>query len=198
MKPRAALAALVATITVFAWQTVSHMALPWHHVTVMSFKNPEAVEKVLVENANDPGMYMLPWADHHDEETMKKATEQWDNGFSMFAAVRPNGSNSMESSLAQQFLWNLLGALLIAFLLGKLNLKGTACKVGITVSFALFTVVCGILPNWTWWGFGNAYVAVAIADILIAWSLAGLVLAKMIPHQADLADESEPESVNSN
>ena len=66
------------------------------------------------------------------------------------------------------------------------------------MSFALFTVVCGILPNWTWWDFGNAYVAVAIADTLIAWSLAGLVLAKMIPHQADLADESEPESVSSN
>jgi hypothetical protein len=80
------------------------MALPWHHVAVMSFKNPEAVEKVLVENTNDLGMYMLPWADHHDEETMKKAMEQWDNGFSMFATVRPNGSNSMESSLAQQFL----------------------------------------------------------------------------------------------
>lgn len=79
-----------------------------------------------------------------------------------------------------------------------MNLKGTASKVGITVSFALFTVVCDILPNWTWWDFGNAYVAVAIADTLIAWSLTGLVLAKMIQHQADLADESEPESVKSN
>ncbi len=64
------------------------MALPCHHVTVMVFKNPEVVEKMLVENANDPGMYMLPWADHNDEETMKKAMEQWDNGFSMFATVR--------------------------------------------------------------------------------------------------------------
>ena len=78
-------------------------------------------------------------------------------------------------------MWNFLGAFFIAFLLVKLNLKGTSYKVDPTVFFVLFTIVIGILPNWTWWGFGNSYIAVNIADTLIGWTLAGFVLAKLLP-----------------
>jgi len=189
MKPRTLLAALAAAVVVFIWQTISHMALPWHQTAFSQFKDADAVQKVLEDNADGPGIYMVPWADHHDEEAMKQAMEQWDTGFSMFASVRPNGSNSFGESLGQQFLWNFLGAFFIAFLLVKLNLKGTSCKVGTTVFFALFTVVVGILPNWTWWGFGNSF----IADTLIGWTLAGFVLAKLLPYVEETANESAPE-----
>ena len=193
MKPRILLAALAAAVVVFIWQTISHMALPWHQAAFSQFKDAAAVQKVLEDNADGPGMYMVPWADHHDEEAMKQAMEQWDTGFSMFASVRPNGSNSFGESFVQQFVWNFLGAFFIAFLLVKLNLKGTTCKVGTTVFFALFTVVVGILPNWTWWGFGNSFIAVNIADTLIGWTLAGFVLAKLLPYVEETANESTPE-----
>ncbi len=193
MKPRTLLAALAAAMVVFIWQSVSHMALPWHHTTFSEFKDATVVQKVMEENADKPGMYMVPWSDHHNEEAMKKAMEQMEKGFSMFAAVRPNGSNSFGESFVQQFVWNFLGAFFIAFLLVKLNLKGTTCKVGTTVFFALFTVVVGILPNWTWWGFGNSFIAVNIADTLIGWTLAGFVLAKLLPYVEETANESAPE-----
>ena len=150
MKPRILQAALAAAVVVFLWQSVSHMALPWHRTTLSKFKDAGAVQKVMEENADKPGMYMVPWSDHHDDEAMKKAMEQMEKGFSMFAAVRPNGSNSFGESFVQQFVWNFLGAFFIAFLLVKLNLKGTTCTVGTTVFFVLFTIVVGILPNWTW------------------------------------------------
>ena len=168
------------------------MALPWHQAAFSQFKDADAVHKVLEDNADGSGIYMVPWADHHDEEAMKKAMEQTEKDFSMFAAVRPNGSNSLGVSLVQQFLWNFFGAFFIAFLLGKLNLKGTSCKVGTTVFFVLFTIVIGILPNWTWWDFGNSFIAVNIADTLIGWTLAGFVLAKLLPY-VDEANESAPE-----
>ena len=48
----------------------------------------------------------------------------------------------------------------------------------------------GILPNWSWWGFGNGFIAVNIADTLIGWTLAGFVLAKLLPY----ADETSSEA----
>lgn len=190
MKPRTLLAALAAAVVVFLWQSVSHMVLPWHQATFSEFKDAAAVQNVMEQNADSPGMYIVPWADPNDKEAMKKAMEQIEKGFSIFASVRPNGSNSMGASLGQQFLWNFLGAFFLAFLLTKLNLKDTACKVGTTVFFALFTVVTGILPNWSWWGFGNGFIAVNIADTLIGWTLAGFVLAKLLPY----ADETSSEA----
>ena len=103
MKPRTLLAALAAAMVVFIWQTISHMALPWHQAAFSQFKDADAVQKVLEDNADGPGIYMVPWADHQDEEAMKQAMEQWDTGFSMFASVRPNGSNSFGVNLGQQF-----------------------------------------------------------------------------------------------
>ena len=196
MKPRTFLAALTAAVVVFLWQSVSHIALPWHQSTFSEFKDISAVQNVIEQNADGPGMYVVPWADPGDKEAMKKAMEQKDKGFSMFASVRPNGSNAMGVSLGQQFLWNLIGAFFVAFLLTKLNLKDTSCKVGTTVFFALFTVVTGILPNWSWWGFGNSFIAVNIADTLISWSLAGFVLAKLLPYVDETSNEpaAQPET----
>ena len=36
------------------------------------------------------------------------------------------------------------------------------------------------LPNWNWWGYSGAYVAVNLVDYTLTWLLAGLVIAKIV------------------
>jgi hypothetical protein len=38
-------------------------------------------------------------------------------------------------------------------------------------------------PYWNWFGFSAAYVIVIILDSLIAWTLAGLVMARLVDGQ---------------
>ena len=36
------------------------------------------------------------------------------------------------------------------------------------------------LPNWNWWGFSGAYTAVNLADSMLTWLFAGLIIAKVV------------------
>ena len=40
------------------------------------------------------------------------------------------------------------------------------------------------LPNWNWWGYSGAYVAVNLVDYTFTWLLAGLVIAKFTQPRA--------------
>ena len=119
---------------------------------------------------------------------MEIATKQSETGVSMFLAVRLNGRSSFGVSLVYQFVFNLLGAVFVTFLLTKLSHSGTGCRVGVTVFFALFAVVTAILPNWSWWAFSNSFTGFMVFDHLVGWTLAGFVLAKLVPKN----DEAEP------
>ena len=121
MKCRSFLAALAAAIVVFVWQSVSHMALPWFHDSLNKFTDEAAVVEVIKDNAPVDGMYTLPQAGMNDEN----ATNQMETAVSIFVAVVVNGRNGMAHSLANQFLFNFIGTLFVAFLLSKLSHSGT-------------------------------------------------------------------------
>jgi hypothetical protein len=105
----------------------------------------------------------------------------------------------MGSNLRQQFLWNVLAAALVTFILCQFKEGGFGCRVGVALFFGLFSVLTVIVPNWTWWGFGNAFTLVSIADMLIGWTLAGLVLAKLtLPKPENSAGDDEPAEAEAN
>jgi hypothetical protein len=158
------------------------MALPWFHNSLNTFDNETAVVEVIKANANKgDGVYHLPQAEMSDKNATDAAMKQMETGVSMFVVVTLNGRNGMTHSLANQFIFNFLGALFVTFLLSKLSHSGTGCRVGVTVFFALFAVVTVILPNWSWWAFSNSFTGFLIFDHLVGWTLAGFVLAKLLP-----------------
>ena len=59
------------------------------------------------------------------------------------------------------------------------------------VFFALFAIATSILLNWSWWGFSNTFTGFLIFDHLVGWTLAGFVLAKLVPKNDE--PESTPE-----
>ena len=188
MNSRSFLAALAAAFVVFVWQSISHMALPWFHDSLNKFENEAAMVEAFKANAKADGIYHLPQADMKDKAASEVAMKQMETGVSVFVAVKLQGRGGMAQSLVHQFIFNLLGALFVTFLLTKLSHSGTGCRVGVTVFFSLFAVATAILPNWSWWAFSNSFTGFVVFDHLVGWTLACFVLAKLVPKN----DEPEP------
>ena len=49
----------------------------------------------------------------------------------------------------------------------------------------LVGALLGHVPNWIWWGFDTNYTIVMIADTLIGWFLAGLIIAAFVGREPD-------------
>lgn len=82
----------------------------------------------------------------------------------------------MLPELGRQFVINLLGALLVAFMLA-----GTAWSFGMRVLgatiFGVFGWLLDIVPLWNWYKFPADYVVGNLLDQGIGWLLAGIVIA---------------------
>jgi hypothetical protein len=178
---RIAVAALSGAIVIFLWQFVSHMLLP---IGEMGFRAPQNEAGVLQAAGSGlpaSGMYLLPYL---APEKMKDAAavQDWTrraqkNPF-LFVVVNPTNTigAGMLPELGRQFVINLLGALLVAFMLA-----GTAWSFGMRVLgatiFGVFGWLLDIVPLWNWYKFPADYVVGNLLDQGIGWLLAGIVIA---------------------
>jgi hypothetical protein len=150
----------------------------------MGFRTPQN-EAVVLQAASsglpDSGMYLLPYL---APEKMKDAAavQDWtaraQKNPSLFVVVSPANTvvTNMLPELSRQFVINLLGALLIAFVLA-----GTAWGFGMRVLgaaiFGVFGWLLDIVPLWNWYKFPADYVVGNLLDQGIGWLLAGIVIA---------------------
>ncbi len=175
MAKKLLLGSLLAGLVLFAWGAVSWMVLPWHNATFETLDDPQAVETAangLKSFFKKPGIYLFP----SPTETTKERLEE---GPFAFISIVPEGINrniavEMVSTLAN----NIIAALLIGLLLLKTSGLNYWQRVGFVVGIVLVASLLCHIPYWNWWKFSVGYTAVTIADLLIAWFLGGLVLAK--------------------
>jgi hypothetical protein len=158
-------------IVLFFWGFVSWAVLPWHDMVANKFTSESSVSQVLKQNAPTAGVYYLPFAeeDHKPGET------------AAFVNVLPDGFEmNMGKLMGRAMLGQLTAALLVLLLLRKTSNLNYRERVRFV---ALVGVVIGFVshfPYWNWFGFSTSYVLITIIDSLIAWSLAGLVMAKFV------------------
>jgi hypothetical protein len=184
-----ALGGLLGGLVLFAWGAFSYMVLPWHAMTLNKFKDEGAVARALTANAGDSGMYLLPNPHRQDPglpESQRKAAEEGDmkrmmEGPFMFASVSLPGTREMGPALLFNVIGNIVSATLVTWLLLQTVPVPYWRRVGFVVVLALATSVIAHYPSWIWWRFSESFTLVEFADLLIGWSLAGLVIAKIIP-----------------
>lgn len=158
-------------IVVFVWGAVSWMVLPWHEATLKRFSNEDVVSVTLDAYAPDTGVYVLsPGMDESG-----KPVEDQETGRVVFAAIQPP-MPSMNAAMLKGLVTQVLAALLVTWLVIKAALPGFGQRVLLVLAFAAGASLVGIVPNWIWWGFSTGYTLVNIADLLIGWGLAGLVI----------------------
>lgn len=182
---RKIIAALVGAVVVFIWTGVSWMVFPWHNWDVKAFKDEgKVVAEALQSQSNGYGLYMIPYCDpanSKDPEKQKAWEQKAKQGPFAYMSVKPDGIKwDMKMALGVQFLISLGVALMAAILLGY-------CKATSLIGrawFVTFAVTAGAvltqLSNWNWWAFPTTATLVNIADVVIAWYLAGLFMAKIV------------------
>jgi hypothetical protein len=173
---------IVGGVVIFVWGAVSHMLLPLGEAGIKAIPNEEPVLAALRENIKEPAVYLFPGSDPSGEATAE-FMQKWERGPSGFLVCHPEGLPGMSVRLLGiELLTNIAAALIAAFLISR--------SLGSLTSFFsrfFFVFVIGFVPffsvdasYWNWYGFPAAYSLASLADQVIGFGLAGLVMAKMM------------------
>lgn len=180
MLKRSLLGGLVGGLILFIWSTISWMVIPWHCNNFHDFTDSSAVETVIRANVPQSGIYLLP-----SPKSMKSLHEQnimpaTIGGPQLFAVVHvEDSSTSMALPLVIQFISQVFTAFVITALLCKTSGLSYKGRLSMVMALAVVMILIAYVPNWIWFHYDTAYTLVLIADLLISWFLAGLVLAKI-------------------
>ena len=184
------LVSLLAGFVAFAWSAFSWMALPFHNKTLNKFSNEDVVEMALKMNAPQKGIYVLPLGDHHDadlskeqkEAAFKAAQEKMKEGPFAFISIAPQGvSLGMGPSMGLGLLKDVLTAFLLIMILSLTQNLSFWQKTFFVTGAILAGSIVSILPNMIWWSFPSDFIALTFIDMIVAWFLAGMVIAKLRP-----------------
>ncbi len=166
-------AGILGGIVLFIWSAVSWMVLPWHMMTIHSFSDNNAVAQSIQANAPTSGIYLLPSPQDYD-----KSKDQAPQGPMVFSAVHLEGmSPSMWKQMGIGLVSQIISAFFVAWLLFKTKGLGYIRRVAFVVVFALAASIATDVPYWNWFAFDTQYTLVQMADLLIGWFFAGIVMA---------------------
>ncbi len=179
------LAAILGGLVTYIWYAVSWMALPLHKSTLRTLPNGDAVLTALATAPPETGVYSFPMPDHDASEAAQKAVaERWkQGGIVPFIVFQKEGRTFMDPRVfIRGLLLEILNALLVALLLSQAlpALSSYGQRVCFVVLCGIFAGVVAHLSYWNWMAFPLCYSLVMVLDVIVAWLLGGLVIAKII------------------
>ena|SRR3990167_4565323 len=184
---------ILAGIVLFLWYLFSWMVLPWHSTTLNMFKDEQAVADVIVANVPQSGIYILPLsqmqggqatqatqtANQTDQTTATTNQTQTASMPMVFASVYTPGMPSMIGSMSIALVVQIIAAILVGWMLLQTSGLNYFMRLGFVLVFALTAGIITEGSYWNWFAFDSMYTGVMIADLLIGWLFAGLILAKI-------------------
>jgi uncharacterized membrane protein YhaH (DUF805 family) len=159
---------LAAGITLFVWQTISNVAIPWHSATMTEFKDNAAAVNAIQSIAPTNGMY-------YSRQGALVARS--------FTPDVADKSQAMGPNMAKQVVIDLVAALVLCIVVAQIGVRrkrDTAMQLALA-GFAM--VVIKELSDWNWYGFAASYEIVNIIDLTIQFALAGVVIAWIYKRQ---------------
>jgi hypothetical protein len=186
MALRVLIGGIVGGVVLFAWGAASHMVFQIGDAGLSQLKShEEPVLAALAKHVTEPGMYFYPGfgSDNPTEEEQKEWENKYRTGPSGLLIHRPQGGEAMTpGQLGREFGSDVLLALVIGVLLA-----GATRWRANYVSRVVFVAMLGLLPflavnfsYWNWFGFSPNYTLAQLADHVIGFTLAGLVLGAII------------------
>jgi len=180
---------IIGGVIAFVWSFVSWMVLPWHDSAIQEFRNQEFVSWVLKENTKKDGVYVAPHMKSQDEFAFKEMaqTQAGENQPFVYVQIKRRG---IDFTSAKHYIIAFLTQFIGATLISALLLQAKELRYGGRLLFVtLIGLLIGILsqvPNWNWMGGGTVFSLVMIADYVVTWFLAGLLLAAVIKPKREL------------
>lgn len=166
---------VIGGLILFAWAAFSWMVLPFHEQVLTAFQNEGSIRDAVAANAPASGIYVFPYGDS------EAAQKQMLQGPIVFASIRREGIGGMGTMMLVSLLVQMVCAKI-----ATLMLLPAAYRLSYSRRVVFFTLaglligLAGHVPSMVWWSFAPAYVALEIVDLVIAWSLAGLAIARFV------------------
>lgn len=173
-------------IVAFVWGMFSWMVLPFHKMSMHTFRNEQQVAQAIMQNAPESGMYMMPSCTKKEMGEPKGAMhERMKTGPVMSASIVLEGMDpSSMTPYVISLIIQIVGAYFITCLLLKCKSMPYMEQVFFVTLVGLVVGILGVLPGWNWMGYSCGFAITMIVDLVIAWFLAGLVIAKFAhPHK---------------
>ena len=173
---RILLATLVGSIVAFLWGYISWELLSWHKMD--TFKNDSAVVKTITENAPTHGVYTLPLPDKNGPNA-DAITE----GPFIYAIVRPGKLSSpwaLRSHMIASFCIQLAGAFIISLAIHRIRASRYISRASVGPVMGIFAGIVVTLPHANWFELPHSHALAQTLDPLIAWTIAGLLIAAII------------------
>lgn len=165
-------AGICAGIVLFLWSFFSWMVLPWHNTVLNRWQNEQVVTEAIANNSPISGIYFAPMK--YDDKTLESSPK---SPMIFVSIVRSGMQSSMWIPAIVSLFTQIVAACLVAWMLFRTSNLGFFSCVSFVTVFGLAAGVVSHIPYMNWFGFDSMYTAVEIADLVIGWYFAGLVLA---------------------
>ncbi len=189
MTKRIILAGILGGIAMFAWSSIAHMVLPLGTVGISEIPGEQAVLSAMQTSlGNASGMYIFPGMGLGPNPSIKEmnaAMPQYEKKLAGnphgLLIYHPPGGKAMEpGQLITEFITEVVEALLAAWLLSRTRLAGYAGRAGFVVVIGIAAAITTNLPYWNWYGFPGRYTVAYMTIEVVAYLVAGLVLAAVM------------------
>jgi len=177
------IATLAGAVTIFVWGGISHMVL-LKGIGFTRMSNEQRIVSTLRSSLPGDGLYFFPSIDLRGNPTREEQAA-WEARFregptGMIIYHAAGDAPVSPKKLSVQFVSDVLAAGIVSYLLSLT--VATYWKrvelVGLLGAFGLFAISS---IYWNWYGFPDAFFVAQGVDMIFGWSLAGAVIAKLIP-----------------
>lgn len=178
---RIVIAALFSAVILFIWGFVAHTFLPIGEMGVRAPANEDLVLESIKTGAPTPGIYILPYmssAQWSDAAFMKSYAEKAKTEPFVYMVVSPpyGDPTQMTPQLIKQFGCNLLGSLIVAWILAATG-WGFASRVLGAVGMGVFVWVSSVVPMAVWYRFPTEFMIGGLVEHAVGWLLGGILIA---------------------
>lgn len=181
---RILLAILLGTIVMFIWGGLSHMII-FIGDGFKPLPNEDKVLETLKASIPEKGLYFFPGKDfrHSTAEQESRFAQKFATGPVGILVYRPIGGSPLSpGKLLTQGISNVLSVCIAAWILSMIS-AGYWTRVGAVTTLGAVSCTAVSMIYWNWYEFPDAFFLAQIADMLIGFFLAGLVLARFIPRK---------------
>ena len=193
MTMRMMLAAVLGAVAMFLWSFVAHTVIPLGEAGIKEIPREKEVTAVLNDLIGDnPGTYIFPGlglgADASKEEK-KKAMERVSADYAKHPAgllvYHSPGSRQFNFGkfLTIEFVVELVESLLAVFLLAQTRHVNFGSRVFFVSLLGVAVALWTNLSYWNWHGFSRRYTAAYITTEVVAFILAGIVIALVLKNK---------------
>lgn len=188
MPKKVLLGGLVGGVVVFVVSGIFHMATSLGEYGIKVLPREDATLSMMRSSISDSGLYLFPAADMsqgRSNANQEAYLAKYKAGPTGLLVYSPGGADlQFGKLLLNQFLFSLIAALLLAWILGITASATTyGSRVLIVFVASLFAGFIYALPYWNWYKFPLDYTIAYVGTWCASWLVAGFATAAIVKPQ---------------